>query len=45
MDSLVVQWLGIHLPMQRTGVQSLILEDPHAMEQPSPCAAAAEPML
>ena len=26
--SLVVQWLGIHLPMQGTGVQSLVQEDP-----------------
>ena len=26
--SLVAQWLGIHLPMQGTRVQSLVLEDP-----------------
>ena len=26
--SLVVQWLRIHLPMQGTGVQSLVWEDP-----------------
>ena len=25
--SLVVQWIGIYLPMQRTGVQSLVQED------------------
>ena len=35
--SLVAQWIGIHLPMQRTGVQSLIQED-------STCHVAAEPV-
>ena len=27
-NSLVVQWLRIHLPVQRTRVQSLVQEDP-----------------
>ena len=27
-SSLMVQWLRIHLPMQGTGVQSLVQEDP-----------------
>ena len=35
--SLVAQWIGIHLPMQGTGVQSLIQED-------STCLEAAEPV-
>ena len=35
--SLVVQWLRIRLPMQRTWVQSLIWEDPT-------CHGAAKPM-
>ena len=35
--SLVAQWIGIHLPMQGTGVQSLIQED-------STCRVAAEPV-
>ena len=35
--SLMVQWLGIHLPMQRTGVQSLVQEDP-------PCRGATKPV-
>ena len=35
--SLVVQWIGIHLPMQGTQVQSLIWED-------STCWGTAEPM-
>ena len=35
--SLVVQWLRIHLPMQRTWVQSLIHEDPI-------CYRATKPM-
>ena len=34
--SLVVQWLRIHLPMQRMQVQSLVRED-------STCRGAAEP--
>ena len=33
--SLVVQWLRICLAMQGTLVQSLVLEDPHAMQQQS----------
>ena len=34
---LVVQWLGIRLPMQGTWVQSLVLED-------STCCRATKPM-
>ena len=35
-DSLVVQWLRIHLPMQGTQVQSLVQEDPisHGVTKP-----------
>ena len=46
--SLVVQWLKIHLPMQRTGVWSCPLwsgKIPHAEEQQSPCPRTTEPML
>ena len=34
--SLVVQWLGIHLPMQETQIQSLVQEDPicHRVARP-----------
>ena len=35
--SLVVQWLRVHLPMQRTGLGSLVWED-------STCHQAAKPM-
>ena len=31
--SLVIQWLGIHLPMQGTRVRSLVWEIPHAAGQ------------
>ena len=41
--SLVAQWLGRRLPMQRTRVQSLVQED--AMGQLSLCATASEPVL
>ena len=34
---MVAQWLGIHLPMQRTQARSLVQED-------STCHRAAEPM-
>ena len=34
---------NIHLPMQRTWVQSLLWEILHTMEQLSPCATASEP--
>ena len=35
--SLAAQWISIHLPMQGTGVQSLVWEDPT-------CWGAAEPV-
>ena len=35
--SLVVQWLRFHLPMQGTGVQSLVWED-------STCSGATKPL-
>ena len=35
--SLVVQWMGIHLPIQGTSVQFLVWED-------STCHGATEPM-
>ena len=35
--SLVVQWLGIHLPVQGTRVRALVLEDPT-------CCGAARPV-
>ena len=34
--SLVVQWLGIYLPMQGTQVQSLIQEDPMSCKATKP---------
>ena len=42
--SLGVQWLGIHLARQGTGVQSLAGENriPHVVEQLSPCATTIE---
>ena len=43
--SVVVQWLGIHLLMQETQVQSLIWEDPTSMEQLSLCTTTIEPVL
>ena len=43
--SLVSQWLRIHLPMQGTWIRALVQEDPHAMEQLSPCATTTEPAL
>ena len=42
--SLVVQWLKIHLPIQGTGVWSLIWEDSTGCRQLSPCATTAKPM-
>ena len=42
--SVVVQWLGIHLPMQEKQVQSLILEDPTSTEQLSLCTTTTEPV-
>ena len=46
--SLVAQWLRIRLPMQRTWVQSLVLEDPTCHEATKPVrhnyqACALEP--
>ena len=52
--SLVVQWIRICLPMQRTWVQSLVLEGPtcrgatkpvHAPQLLSLCSRAREPQL
>ena len=42
--SLVVQWLGIRLPMQGTGVRSLVggTKIPHAVVQVSPGAATGK---
>ena len=42
--SLGVQWLGIHLPIQRTQVRSLMGKNPHATEQLRPCTTPAEPV-
>ena len=42
--SLVVQCLGIHLPLQGTQVNPWSRKIPHAAEQLSPCAATTEPM-
>ena len=43
--SLVVQWLGIHLPMQGTQARSLVREDPNALKQLSLGATTTEPEL
>ena len=43
--SLVVQWLGVHLPMRETRVPALARGLPHAKERLSPCATAAGPAL
>ena len=43
--SLVAQWLRIRLPMQGTWVRAPVREDPHAVEQLSPCATTTEPVL
>ena len=48
--SLIIQWLRINLPMQRTWVRSLVQEDPTccgAMNptRPASCACALEPTL
>ena len=42
--SLVVQWVGIHLPMQGTWVRSLGWEDSTCLKQLSLRATIAEPM-
>ena len=42
LTSLVVQWLRIHLPMQRKWVQSLVCEDSHLLGQPSPYTTTTE---
>ena len=41
--SLVVQWLRILLPMQRTQVRSLLQEDPTFLRAVKPMPTAAEP--
>ena len=40
--SLVVQWLGICLPVQGTRVQSQVREVPHTMRQPWLCTTTTE---
>ena len=40
----MIQWIGIYLPIQGTGVSSLVLEDFIVMEQLSPCATTTEPI-
>ena len=42
---LVAQWLRICLPMQGAQVQTLVWKIPHIVEQLSPCATTAEPVL
>ena len=42
--SLVAQWLRIHLPVQGTQVQALVLEDPTCVEQLSLCTTTTEPV-
>ena len=42
--SLVVQWLGICLPMQGTWVWALVRKIPHAAEQLGPWATTTEPV-
>ena len=42
---LVVQWLRIQLPIQRTWVQTLVKEDSKCFGQLSPYATATEPAL
>jgi len=41
----VVQQLRIQLPMQGRGVQSLVQEDPHAMEQLSQFHTTIDPCI
>ena len=41
--SLVVQWLRIHPPVQKTQVRSLLQEDSTCCEELSLCAATTEP--
>ena len=43
--SLVVQWLRIHLAMQRTLFLSLVWEDPTCQRVTNPCATITEPEL
>ena len=45
MTSLVVQWLGIHLPMQGTWVPSWSGKIPRAAGQLNPCTTTTEPGL
>lgn len=45
MASLVAQWWGVCLPVRETWGQSLVLEDPTAMEQLSLGATTIEPVL
>ena len=40
--SLVGQWIRIRMPMQGTGVRSLVQEDPHTSEQLSLWATTPE---
>ena len=42
LDSLVVQWLRIHLSMQGTQIPFLVREDLHAAAQQSPCITTTQ---
>ena len=41
--SLMVEWAGIHLPMQGTQVRSMVQRIPRAVGQLSPCTTTTEP--
>ena len=41
----LVQWLRVHLPMQRMWVQSLVWEDPTCMGQLNSCVTTTKPEL
>ena len=43
--SLVMHWVGIHLPIQGTQIWSLILEDPTCHGQLSPCTTTTDSTL
>ena len=43
-DSLVVQWLRVHLPMQETWFNPWSGKIPHAVEQLSLCTTSTEPV-
>ena len=41
--SLVIQWIGVCLPMQEAGLPSLVQEDPSCPRQLKPCSTTTEP--